>query len=145
MERWPLKGLADSGEHAAERLENRKGISMNARSRSEAIEALENLSFIIVVHLALVTFFSSHQAVRHWQSELDGFVSALRRYDKGKKRKHNFNKDLICDALLELLEDRKIQDDIEDFIASKGLPVDDLDFEAVKPLVVPFAESILME
>lgn len=118
---------------------------MNARSRSEAMEALENLSFIIVVHLTLVAHFSSHQALKHWQGELDGFVSALRRYDKGKKRKHNFNKEIICDTLMELLEDRKIQDDIEDFIAAKGLPIDDLNFDTVKPFVGPFADSILGE
>ena len=118
---------------------------MNARSRSEAIEGLENLSFIIAIHLVLTSSFPAHDAVDHWNSEIDGFIKTLRRFDKGKKRKHNFNKELICDVLLELLEDSKIQDDIEDYIAAKGLAVDTLDFEAAKIQVESFATGVLGE
>lgn len=117
---------------------------MNARSRSHAILGLENLSFIICVHLVLVETFPENSAASHWKGELNGFLKTLRRYNKATgKRKSNYTRELLELSLHEILEDSALLEDIEDFIASKGLAIDSLDIDGAKKIATRFADNVL--
>ena len=119
---------------------------MNARSRSQAVQGLENLSFIISVHMVLVESFPDNDARQHWIGELNGFIKTLRRYNKATgKRKCNFTMELIELSLTEILEDNTMLEDIEDFIAAKGLPVENLDIQGSKVKVNRFADCVLTD
>lgn len=77
--------------------------------RTEAMGRLEDFAPVIVIHLALVTWFKDNANQNHWQKEIHAFLSILRRYDNAKKRAHNFTQEGIFEVLEEqiLLNDDK--------------------------------------
>lgn len=119
---------------------------MNAFCRKDAVGSLESYAAVIVLHLALTTFFPKNSARRHWQSELGGFKKILTRFDKAKKKsRHNFNRKLIEDVLCEEFLDNHEKDLLLSVIDAKGLQIDTdaADWPALKLAVKEFAASIV--
>ena len=119
---------------------------MNAAAfrRAEALENLENYARIIVVHLVLTSWFPANSAAKHWQAELNAFIKTLKRYDKAKKRAHNFSHDLIKETLEDEIFDNSSRDAI--LIAAEGhgiiLP-DEPDFSLIHTAIDDFAKKVL--
>ncbi len=57
--------------------------------RGEAITRLENYAPVVLEHLALLTWFASNPASKHWAMELRAFKTAWQRYSTGKGNKSN--------------------------------------------------------
>lgn len=119
---------------------------MNAFSRKDAIGSLESYSAVIVLHLALITFFPDNRAHQHWNAELDGFRKILHRFDKAKKKsRHNYNEQLITDVLNEEFLDHHDKDILATALEAKGLPidVDSVDWKSLESAAENFAKSIM--
>ena len=119
---------------------------MNAAfHRSDAVETLEDLSLIILIHLALIETFPKDRACAHWQGEINAFAKTLKRYDNGKKGRHNYvDENYVTQILCEMLDDSDEQKRIETHIFSKGydLSSTEINFEAVKGAVVGFSKLV---
>jgi hypothetical protein len=97
---------------------------MNAAAfrKGEAISRLENYAYVIVEHLALVTWFPTPGALSHWNIELAAFSKALLRYDTGKGVKHNFIG-----------------------VESHGVPLPEtVDWEALSARISAFADALVL-
>lgn len=119
---------------------------MNAAAfrRAEAIENLESYARVIVVHLALLNWFPENDAKAHWQAEIDAFMRTLRRYDKGKKRPHNFGIELICETLEDEFMDNEGKDTILIAVEGHGvLAPERPDFALLSKAVKEFAKRVL--
>jgi|SRR5579871_2496631 len=113
--------------------------------RAEAIENLENYARVIVIHLALLTWFPSNDAKLHWQAELNAFLRTLRRYDKAKKRPHNFTMDLIREILEDEFIDNESKDTILIGIEGHGvLAPEKPDWKLLSDAVKNFAHSVVL-
>ena len=118
---------------------------MNAFSRKDAVGTLESYAAIIVLHLALITFFPKNDAQRHWQIEIDSFRKILARFNKGKsKSKQNFNVEFIIDALSEQFEGNHEKDILLSIIDTKGLHIEPekANWTALETRVHEFARSV---
>ena len=119
---------------------------MNAAAfgRGEAITKLENYAQVIVEHLALLAWYPDNPAKTHWEVEVRAFRTTLKRYDKGKKRAHNF----AVDDIVETLEEQYLDNDGKDgvLIAIEGHGVQaprEPDWSLVDQAVRSFAESVV--
>ena len=119
---------------------------MNAAAfqKSEALQRLENYSSVVVEHLALLTWFGDSSASSHWQVEINAFVKTLRRYDKGKKRKHNFKTDDIIDALMDQVHTNDDKDAVLIGIEGHGVKApEDPAWEDLYKAFEEFAQKVL--
>ena len=119
---------------------------MNASAfrRAEAIENLESYSRIIVVHLALVTLFPENPAKDHWDAELNAFKKTLKRYDKAKKRDHNFTRQIIIETLGDECIDYDAKDAILIAVEGHGVKApDNPDWNIINKAIESFADSIM--
>ena len=96
--------------------------------RGQAVDSLESLAFVIVEHIVLTVCFPKHTAFNHWNAEIRGFAKAIKRLDKGKKGRTNFNTALLKDVLNEVVfgEDEK-EALIAIIEASKGMEIGETD------------------
>jgi hypothetical protein len=119
---------------------------MNAAAfrRAEAIENLESYARVIVVHLALVNWYPNNEAKKHWEIELKAFMRTLKRYDKGKKRPHNFKVELICETLEDEFIDNNGKDAILIAVEGHGILAPETpDFELLSKAVKDFAKEVV--
>jgi len=118
---------------------------MNAAfRRSEALARLENLAYVIVEHLALITWYSNNSVCTHWQAELKAFSNAMKRYDAGKGAKHNFTKELIVETLKETIDTQDDKDFMLIEIESHGVgPIEDPDWLSLQETFEKFADQII--
>jgi len=120
---------------------------MNAAAfrKGEAISRLENYAYVIVEHLALVTWFPTHGALSHWNIELAAFSKALLRYDTGKGVKHNFSKEIIVDVLTSTIETNEEKDYLLIGVESHGVPLPEtVDWEALSARISAFADALVL-
>lgn len=115
---------------------------MNAFHRGHAITGLEEISLVICMHLVLVASFESNEARAHWEGELSGFKKTLKRWDKGKKGKKNYTKEIVFDALEVFLTDDSQQELIEAHIESKGMDPERIDWPKSLELAKAFSEDV---
>lgn len=117
---------------------------MNAAfRRSEALTRLENLSHVIVEHLALVTWFPEHVSASHWKKELKAFQTAMQRYNTGKGQRHNFTYSLALDTLMDTMFTHDDKDYLLIEIEAHGVtPPAEPDWAAVEAACQQFAELI---
>lgn len=120
---------------------------MNAAfSRGEALIRLENLSTVIVTHLALLAWAPNDQCVGHWQGEIDAFKRAIARYDKSKMRKkHNFDHRMVLELLLDEIDTDERRDDILLLVQSHGVNLDEPNWEALEKSLDDFASAITVK
>lgn len=113
--------------------------------RGEAISHLESLATVLVTHLALVCWFPQTITVKHWQRELRAFSKALSRYNTSKmKRKNNFNKKLIIDALYDTFDTADKKDNILLLVESHGMTLPaQADWRTLQQAVGNFALEIV--
>lgn len=112
--------------------------------RAEALESLESYARIIVVHLALLSWFPHKGAKNHWQTEINAFIKILRRYDSAKKRAHNFTQYLIIETLEDEIIDNNSKDAILIAVEGHGVKIpDEPDFELLSKAIKNFAEKVL--
>lgn len=112
--------------------------------RAEALESLESYARIIVVHLALLSWYPKNDAKQHWQAEINAFIKTLRRYDNAKKRAHNFNVELITEVLEDEIADNSARDAILIAVEGHGVMApDEPDFVSVSSAINQFARKIL--
>ncbi len=52
---------------------------MNAFHRGHAITGLEEIAMVVGMHLVLVSSFPEHDATKHWDDEISGFIKTLHR------------------------------------------------------------------
>ncbi len=114
---------------------------MNARHKSEALHKLESLSAIILDHILKVVLYPHHDAVRHWQAELDAFASKLQKFNAGKSGKPNFSEALIMEYIY---SDRIVDIGLE-WIETYGPTEKPLDMNEVKASVRAFSAKILVK
>ena len=123
-----------------------QGMTMNAAFyRSDAIDTLEEISFVLLVHLSLLVVFPKDRAGNHWKAEVDAFVKTLQRYNKGKKGRLNYvDARFVIKILHEKLDDEDERQRIETHIRSKGYDIEDrsIDWKKVKASVSKEAQRI---
>lgn len=113
--------------------------------RSDAIDTLEDISFVLLVHLTLLAHFPKDLSVKHWKAEVNAFVKTLQRYNKGKKGRLNYvDPSFITKILQQKLDDEDEKERIETHIHSKGYDTSklDLDWKLVKSLVAKEASRV---
>jgi hypothetical protein len=118
---------------------------MNAAyRRSDAILRLENYAAVIIEHLALVSWFPRHGAAKHWQYELNAFLTGLRRYNIGKGKGSNFTEALIVKTLSEFMLYDTDQESILVGIESHGLKVPEgPEWKLLDKAIVAFAKQVM--
>jgi hypothetical protein len=120
----------------------------SAFRRGQAVDSLESLAFVIVEYIVLTVCFPQHDAFNHWEGEIRGFAKAVKRLDKGKKGRTNFNPSLLQDILNEIIfgEDEK-EALIAVIEASKGMEIgetDKVDWEQVVKRIEDFSRKTLV-
>ena len=113
--------------------------------RSDAMDTLEDLVYILMVHLRLLSKFPEDGAAKHWQREENAFGTTLSRYNRGKKGRYNYVSPVFIESIIhEKLKDPDEQKRIEMHIASKGyeVSVEEIDWENVKQKASAFAKTI---
>lgn len=115
---------------------------MNAFQRGQAVTHLENLSLIIAIHCVMVASYPENEAINHWNGELDGFIKTLKRYNRGKKGRSNFNLALAEEIISEHVTDPDDQEAIEAYIHEKGLDSEKIDWEKSKTTISGFVFKI---
>jgi hypothetical protein len=99
---------------------------MNAAfRRSDAILRLESYAAVIIEHLALVTWYPEHRASKHWQTELNAFLTGLRRYNTGKGNGANFTEEMICQTFADAMLFQADKESILIGVESHGLTLPD--------------------
>ena len=116
---------------------------MNAFHRGEAIDHAESLSFIIAVHLLLIASFPEDGANEHWSKEIDGFRKTLMRYNKSKRKKPNYNSEILFDIISEHLEDEGQKEAIETHLHAKDLPINNLKWNEAQIACKEFSDSVV--
>lgn len=115
---------------------------MNAFRRGHAITGLEELSFVICLHLVLAESFHENQSVKHWRGEITAFEGTLRQWDKGKKGAKNYTPEIIYDALSLVLSDDDQQELIEGAVEAKGLSPENIAWEKAMEAGREFARKV---
>lgn len=116
---------------------------MNAMRRSDAVQTLEAMAWIIAVHAVLVASYPENQDANHWRGELNGFVKTLRRYHKGKGGRKNYTMDMLTDELFAALAENDENEAIAMHIEEKGLDPDLINWQCAKDVLVQFGLNVL--
>lgn len=94
---------------------------MTAFTRTHAFDTLDNYSYMIAFHCLLTASFPEHDAIDHWNAELDGYAKTLSRFNKGKKNRRNFNRETVREILVAFFNDEDDQQTMEQAIIVKEL------------------------
>lgn len=100
---------------------------------------------MVIEHLALVAWYPESQAVKHWNTELEAFKMALKRYNNGQKRRQNFDFDDIVAELESQMCSHADEDHLILAVGSHGeVPPVDPDWDLLKIEIAEFAQSLLV-
>ena len=72
-----------------------------ARAHNVALEKLTGLRSIILEHILKIVVMPHHEAVNHWQKEINSYQTRLCRYHKGKGSKPNYSRELLWEYIWE--------------------------------------------